>query len=67
MTKKHKCQMQFTNLLHLKTKLQNYFKTIQKTCKVIFFFILEIMHPRSGLACSTDGKNIYIFGGKNED
>lgn len=25
----------------------------------------KVMHPRSGLACSTDGKNIYIFGGKN--
>lgn len=25
------------------------------------------MRPRSGLACTTDGKNIYIFGGKNED
>lgn len=25
------------------------------------------MSPRSGLAAVNDGKNIYIFGGKNED
>lgn len=25
------------------------------------------MHPLSGLACTTDGNNIYIFGGKNEE
>lgn len=27
----------------------------------------ESMHPLSGLACTTDGHNIYIFGGKNEE
>jgi N-acetylneuraminic acid mutarotase len=25
------------------------------------------MPPLSGLACTTDGHNIYIFGGKNEE
>lgn len=67
MIKKHKCLMQFINLFHPKTKLQQSFKTHKKIYKVNLFFYPEIMHPRSGLACTTDGKNIYIFGGKNED
>lgn len=25
------------------------------------------MPPLSGVACTTDGKNIYVFGGKNDE
>ena len=35
--------------------------------KVLLFTIVAFPAPRSGCAASTDGKNIFIFGGKDAE
>ena len=50
-----------------KNKVTVVFEHNSSTSDSNFLLNLELMHPLSGLACSTDRHNIYLFGGKNED
>ena len=52
----------------LKIKLVFYFLVL-KEHKVIIIFKLDntVPGPRSGCAAATDGKSIYVFGGKDTD
>lgn len=38
-----------------------------KEQNVYYLFILESPPPRVGCAIATDNKNVYVFGGKDED
>lgn len=66
MTKKLRCQMVFIHLSLQKIKYKSFFRTIKKVI-VNFSLNKESMPPLSGIACTTDRHNIYIFGGKNEE
>ena len=59
--------MQSMSTISQKIKFQSSSKDLKKKIQVSSSFILDLPLPRSGCAASTDGKNIYVFGGKDAE
>ncbi len=48
-----------------KNKVSILFEGSQKEDPGTFIITVDIPVPRSGCAAATDGKNVYLFGGKD--